>query len=712
MKKMSKAIWSILIVLMLFNFAMCSYNPVFADESDFQDYLQSEDVKAEQESSAENKEYSQNGIIWILGSALNFLLSLPGVIVNALVNSIGRMAGKADVPGSNDEGVGLYHIFFNKLGVTDINILDKNNFVHDNVTQELENAAIVSLRENIANWYYGIRNLAIAILLLVLIYVGIRMAISTVAEEQAKYKTMLKDWFVALILVFVLQYIAIFFINMNNVLVDAMDPGPDGVNNIAHYQSYLYHQMFSKDFSFTQSLAALVVYSMLAVSAFGFLYQYIKRMIHLSFLLLIAPIITVTYPIDKMGDGKAQALNKWLEEFAYGILIQPFHCLLFLVFVNTSLNMMSASGTFSSGFFAVFTIIFMYQAEGILKTIFGLNKSTAAGDAIKSAATILAASNLLKGRGKKNKSAGGGDSDSDKKEDKNEGTQPQIGKNGSGGEGGAGNAGAAQTDAARTSGGAEATGGAADGAGNINTESEGQAGAETADASGTTGNSSSGGRSFTRTIGRRAGGAVLKAGVGALKYSFALGAAAGGLVLGAKGVAGGFAAGMGAANAVEGGVHKMAAFKNNHASRRAYNAMSEADRQETLNNILSDKDGSYVPQTEQQRKLTKSIRRQQADLARLGYSKAADRNKLIQQSMERGAENKQIRKAVAHPISTIRESRRGASSSGAPSGETSPQTSTGETAQTSSGDTTHQSSTGETPPQNPSEGTPPIQPYV
>ena len=51
----------------------------------------------------------------------------------------------------------------------------------------------MTIRKNIAIWYYALRNLAIGILLAILIYVGIRMAISTVASDEAKYKVIEKE---------------------------------------------------------------------------------------------------------------------------------------------------------------------------------------------------------------------------------------------------------------------------------------------------------------------------------------------------------------------------------------------------------------------------------------------------------------------------------------------------------------------------------------
>ena len=44
-----------------------------------------------------------------------------------------------------------------------------------------------------------------------------------------------------------------------------------------------------------------------------------KRSIKMAFLTLMAPLVTLTYAIDKMGDGKAQAFNSWLKELLENI---------------------------------------------------------------------------------------------------------------------------------------------------------------------------------------------------------------------------------------------------------------------------------------------------------------------------------------------------------------------------------------------------------
>ena len=85
---------------------------------------------------------------------------------------------------------------------------------------DLESTAY-AMKENIASWYVALRTIALVGLLSVLLYIGIRIILkSTSAQDKAKYKNMLKDWVVALCILFVLHYMMAFMLNMTGSLND------------------------------------------------------------------------------------------------------------------------------------------------------------------------------------------------------------------------------------------------------------------------------------------------------------------------------------------------------------------------------------------------------------------------------------------------------------------------------------------------------------
>jgi len=262
---------------------------------------------------------------------------------------------------------------FDGIEITSINFFDMSS-----------NSTIGKFRENVAIWYYGLRNLAIVILLGILVYVGIRMAIATVATDEAKYKKMLTDWVVSLALVFLLHYIMIFTIELNNALVTVIHTGANEGSILQSAMDEIGKRIWDNAY-FTVGWSALIVYVMLIGVTMIYLFTYIKRMLTIGFLIMISPLITITYSIDKMGDGKSQALNAWLKEFMFNVLIQPFHCIIYVVFVNVAIDLLKTP-SLSAAILAVVMIIFMHQAEEIVRNIFNFN-SKSLGKAIASTAS-------------------------------------------------------------------------------------------------------------------------------------------------------------------------------------------------------------------------------------------------------------------------------------------------------------------------------------
>ena len=90
----------------------------------------------------------------------------------------------------------------------------------------------------------------------------------------------------------------------------------------------------------------------------------------LAFLTMIAPLVAMTYPIDKMNDGNAQAFNMWLKEYVYNLLIQPFHLILYTMLVGSAIDFAT-----ENILYAVVAMGFLFQAEKLLRKFFGFDKA-------------------------------------------------------------------------------------------------------------------------------------------------------------------------------------------------------------------------------------------------------------------------------------------------------------------------------------------------
>lgn len=362
-KTFKKFISALLLMMILFNFTFTNCTPVYAaDESD-------------------TAQKVINSIVNVMGGVIGIFTWIPRVTAMALglgVNLLTAQVAYVDGATKNNSAsliITPFDIFFNKVQILDVNFLDVG--VGGN-TQ--------TIREAVAKWYYIIRLLAIAILLIILLYVGIRMAISSVASDKAVYKHALIDWVVSLALVFVLQYIIMFAVQCNNAIVNALATiyGADANKGVG--DAILNIAVNSLGISW-ESMSSTVVYCIIVFQTLVFLIKYLKRMLTVGFLVIISPLISITYSIDKLGDGKAQALNNWLKEFIANILIQPFHCIMYMAFVDVAMkllvgggispaaglkDMFDGSSGLAAGVLAIVCILFIDTGEKIIKKIFGL----------------------------------------------------------------------------------------------------------------------------------------------------------------------------------------------------------------------------------------------------------------------------------------------------------------------------------------------------
>lgn len=264
--------------------------------------------------------------------------------------------------------------------------------ISDKATSKMVEGRI-KLRDTISGWYYAIRNLAIVGLLSILVYVGIRMMLTSTSQDKAKYKTMLKDWLVSLCLLMVMHYIMVGVLNLSSMIVDAIGKEGHNSNSIARTMEIItainesdgeQHEVYigsdgkllpegdkpadatKPDYTIGDAYAyELVLFGIIGYT-FIFAVKYLLRMMTIIFLILIAPVTSITYAIDKIGDGKAQAFNMWFQEFFYQVIIQPFHLLIYVVLIGSASELADTNVLYSIMCFAV-----MIPAEKFIKQMFG-----------------------------------------------------------------------------------------------------------------------------------------------------------------------------------------------------------------------------------------------------------------------------------------------------------------------------------------------------
>ncbi len=314
-----------------------------------------------------------------------------------------------------------------------------------------QNSAVV-LKNTISSWYNGLRNICLVLMLSVLVYIGIRILLSSIASDKAKYLAMLKDWFIGLCLLFLMHYIMAFSVTLVEKLTDVVktsvdedsyavvieandkikeavdkdhlnmpdaiqegDGGKEFLTWPTNLMGSLRLQLQMEQYG-AQYVGLSICFLMLCLFTLYFTIIYMKRVLHIAFLTIIAPMVALTYCIDKVNDGQAQGFNKWFKEYIFNLLIQPLHLLLYYILVTSAFELASTNVIYS-----IVALGFMIPAEKLLRGFFGFEKAQTA-PAMGPAGAMMASTALShmlnkgsKGKGKDGGSASGkaeGSSDS------------------------------------------------------------------------------------------------------------------------------------------------------------------------------------------------------------------------------------------------------------------------------------------------------------
>lgn len=288
---------------------------------------------------------------------------------------IADIGGNVQLTTSSKADVTVENIVYNKIPVLDANFF---NFESAGGAVVDENGIIYIIKENVAIWYYVFRTMAILIMLIILLYLGIRMAITTVAEKKAVYKQMLVSWVAGFILVFTIHYIMYFIINVNETFISWIVPKYEDGTELSLYES-----VRTKAYSLkaTTGTAGLVMYMVLVYYAIRFLILYFKRYLTIMILALISPFVAVSYAVQKINkNGKGgEMYGNWMRDFMYSVILQSIHALIYTIFVQTALDL--SENSVAGIFIAIIFLKFMLKVDPTVRKIFGFSGGKAKNSA-------------------------------------------------------------------------------------------------------------------------------------------------------------------------------------------------------------------------------------------------------------------------------------------------------------------------------------------
>ena len=335
-------------------------------------------------------------------------------------------------------------IFSNKISMLNANYFKSDTEIEAEQIGGTARSVVAQLKEHISKWYNTLRLIAIFGLLSVLVYIGIRIMLSSSAGDKAKYKERLQDWLVAMCLIFFLHYIMVFTMTVvdeitaviagnsggnttsKQVNIYIVDTAEDKINiegvkvpNLpdeglwngekeAGFSTSLmgYMRLTAEHTQAIPKLSGVIMYLALTFYTVYFIFIYLKRLLTLTFLTVTAPLVALTYPLDKLRDGKAQAFNFWLREYMINALLPIIHLILYTILVSNAMELAA-----TAPLYAIVALAFIVPAEKIVKEMFGFKASMApAGGAAGIAGGYLALQgmNMLARRGAGGKAPKGG----------------------------------------------------------------------------------------------------------------------------------------------------------------------------------------------------------------------------------------------------------------------------------------------------------------
>ena len=226
-------------------------------------------------------------------------------------------------------------ILFNEEPLTDVNFFEDSEAVQE-IKEKNPKAFIIQLRDGVKMWYYIIRNIAIMVMVVILMYVAIRMLFNmytSSAEDKARYKEMMIAWVKALSTLTVMHIIIYAVIAFNTDIISMIkdvahidDPRLQNLNVILLERAL--------DIRLSVSFPATILYVLVTYLTVQYFFLYLKRFVMVVILIVSGPFIILKTAYESTGKSVSKAYSKWFYDLIMNVLEQSVHALFFALFVR------------------------------------------------------------------------------------------------------------------------------------------------------------------------------------------------------------------------------------------------------------------------------------------------------------------------------------------------------------------------------------------
>ena len=215
-------------------------------------------------------------------------------------------------------------MLFNEEPLVDMNFFNDAEDVKE-IKEKNPKAFIIQIREGIKTWYYVLRNIAIMVMVIVLMYVAIRMLLNMYtesAENKARYKEMMIAWIKALSTLIIMHIIIYTIIAFNTDIIET-------IKDVAHIDDP------TLDIRLSISFPATILYVMVTFLTIQYFFVYLKRFILVLILIISGPFIIVKTAYESTGKSVSKTYSKWLYDLIINVMEQSIHALFYALFVRS-----------------------------------------------------------------------------------------------------------------------------------------------------------------------------------------------------------------------------------------------------------------------------------------------------------------------------------------------------------------------------------------
>lgn len=283
-------------------------------------------------------------------------------------------------------------LIFNQYSPTSLSIFErmadyenhKNTIFNDGMSEALTNT------------YSFFRSIAIIAYMMITVYMGVKILLSSTAEKGAKHRELFLYLIQGAIILFLFPYVIRYTIELNNTFVqyicnlkgngapvygsisaaeDKTDEGLGAASDVtsevqnsleagSDYMSTMYRKAMGQGW-----ITYAICFAVMVKQLIAFLIIYFKRLLTVVFLIAVFPLVSISYAIDKIGDGKSQAFNNWYKEFALNVFLQSFHAIVYVIGMALITEIGGGNGSL---IIVILILEFISKGDEFLRNIFNV----------------------------------------------------------------------------------------------------------------------------------------------------------------------------------------------------------------------------------------------------------------------------------------------------------------------------------------------------